>query len=98
MRWMYILLACLSVPNLFVLFGLSIWLGGDAWYGKVEAGRYFVGSKGHLTEVSRFAYHLSLYQLYSVFFGYAAVFGLSIIGQIVRMIDWANARIFSSDP
>ncbi len=87
-----IILAWLSVPNLVLLFALSAWLGGDACSGKVDAGHYFVGNRGHLTEVSKFAYHLSLYQIYSVFFGYASVFGLTAIGQIVRLMRWLRAR------
>ncbi len=96
--WVFIAIMCLTFPNLLVMHGISAWLGGDAWHGKIEAGRYFVDSKGHLTEVSRFAYHVSLYQTYSVFFGYAALFAPYAIYQIVRMIDRVKAVMRSSAP
>jgi hypothetical protein len=87
---------CLSVPNLLVLFGISAWLGGDAWYGRIEAGRYFVGSKGRLTEVTELKYYLSLFQIYSVFIGYTGLFVATGFVQIGRLISWFKARLRSS--
>jgi hypothetical protein len=97
-RWTITVLLCLSVPNLFILFGISAWLGGDAWYGKVEAGRYFVGSKGRLTEVTEYQYYLSLFQIYSVFVGFAGVFGATIIKQFAGLINWVRSRLSPSAP
>jgi hypothetical protein len=91
-----ITLICLSVPNLLLLFWISAWLGGDAWYGRVEAGRYFVASKGRLTEVTELKYYLSLFQIYSIFIGYAGVLVATGFVQIVRLIGWLKARLCSS--
>jgi hypothetical protein len=91
-----IALLCLSVPNLFVLFGISAWLGGDAWHGMINNGRYFVGSKGRFTEVTAFKYYLSLFQIYSVFIGYAGLLVATSFVQIGRLISWFKARLRSS--
>lgn len=42
-------------------------LGGSAANGKVEDGRYYVGSHGKYVEVSRESYYLSLIQSYGLF-------------------------------
>jgi hypothetical protein len=97
-RWAMIALICLSVPNLFVLYGISAWLGGDAWYGKIEAGRYFVGSKGRLAEVTEQKYYLILYQIYSVIIGYAGLFVAMVFAQVLRLISWARARLSTPNP
>ena len=44
----------------FLIFGaLSIYLGGDASMGKVEDGRYYLGLRGHYTEVSQAVFNYS---------------------------------------
>ncbi len=97
-RWVMIALLCLSVPNLFVLFGISAWLGGDAWHGMIVDGRYFVGRKGRFTEVTAFKYYLSLNQIYTVFVGYAGLFVATLFTQTTGLISWVKARLRSSAP
>jgi hypothetical protein len=80
------------------LFGISAWLGGDAWHGMINDGRYFVGSKGRFTEVIAFKYYLSLYQIYSVIIGYAGVFVAMVFAQVLRLISWARARLSTPNP
>lgn len=51
----------LTVLNMTV-FGITIlFLGGDAWGGKIEGGEYFVGNHGNLTEVSRSVWFFNQY-------------------------------------
>ena len=45
--------------NLLIFGALSIILGGDASMGKIEEGRYFLGLRGHYTEVSEAIYTYS---------------------------------------
>jgi hypothetical protein len=42
-----------GIANLAVFMGVADQLGGDALNGRVEAGHYYLGSHGRLTEVSR---------------------------------------------
>jgi hypothetical protein len=97
-RYAMITMICLSVPNLLVLFGISAWLGGDAWYGMINDGRYFVGSKGRFTEVTAFKYYLSLNQIYTVFVGYAGLFVATLFALTTGLISWVKARLRSSAP
>ena len=42
----------LGFANFALFFTISVAIGGDAVAGRVEGGRYYVSSHGHLTEVS----------------------------------------------
>jgi hypothetical protein len=49
----------LTFLNLFAFLLFTAYLGGAALWGKEEGGRYYVGSHGHYTEVSRRVYGYS---------------------------------------
>ena len=52
----------------FVIFWISaLYLGGDALSGKAVEGHYFLGERGHLTEVSRAVFRYSQWHVRSVF-------------------------------
>ena len=50
---------CLAVLNIFAFLIHDALIGGSAGIGKVEGQKYFVGSHGRYTEVSRAAYRFS---------------------------------------
>jgi hypothetical protein len=65
--------------NFTVFIMLSFYLGGDAWNGHEEGGKYFLDSHGKLTEVTRAVFTYSWWHMFSVFvtapFMFAAAFG-----------------------
>ena len=50
---------CLALLNLFAFMIHDAVIGGSAGIGKVQDGKYYVGSHGHYTEVSRAAFRFS---------------------------------------
>jgi hypothetical protein len=76
-----------SVWDIIALSGLAIWfswmvvslcLGGDAFLGREEGGKYFLGSHGNCTEVSRRVFIFSRIHGYIAWAGFS-VFGLTAI-------------------
>ncbi|HXB58864.1 MAG TPA: hypothetical protein VNU95_04845 [Candidatus Acidoferrales bacterium] len=62
-------------------------LGGDAFQGKVEGDRYFLGSHGKVTQVSRKVY------IYSVIHGYTAFTGwVVMILVVIIKLDGRNKK------
>lgn len=57
----------LGVINFAVFWIIGVYLGGDALGGKAVDGRYFLGNRGHLTEVSRAVFTYSQWHARSVF-------------------------------
>jgi hypothetical protein len=55
-----------ALANFLVFFAVAIYIGGDAWNGKVEEGRYYVASHGKYTEVSSEVWHYSHAHVISV--------------------------------
>ena len=49
-------LCLLCVANWLACGAVALWLGGDAWGGYIESGRYYVGGHGRYAEVSHVAY------------------------------------------
>jgi len=58
---------------------LAWWLGGDAFNGHERAGKYFLSSKGQLTEVSYAVFLYSKIHIYALF----ANFALLIISALI---------------
>ena len=56
----------LVVANFLAFAALSFYLGGDALSGKVELGRFYLGSHGHYTEVSHQVFRYSQMHAQSV--------------------------------
>ena len=50
---------CMAMLNFFAFMIHDALIGGSAGNGKVQAGKYYVGSHGHYTEVSRAAFRFS---------------------------------------
>ena len=50
---------CLAVVNFFAFMIHDALIGGSAGIGRVENGKYYVGSHGRYTEVSRAAFRFS---------------------------------------
>ena len=61
----------------------SLWLGGDAFLGRQEGGKFFLGSHGNYTEVSRSVF------MFSRIHGYIAWTGFSIF--LLGAIKWTLA-------
>jgi len=57
----------LCVLNFVVFLAGDIVLGGSAVNGKIEGGRFFLGSHGRLTEVNEATFYYSKWHCYSVF-------------------------------
>jgi hypothetical protein len=60
-------LTVLTFVNFFAALALAMFLGGDAFQGRVEDGHYWLGYKGRYQEVSAGTYWFSRLQLFSVF-------------------------------
>lgn len=57
----------LAIANFLFFLAISIYLGGDAFNGKVEKGHYYLLSHGRLTEVSPRVWKYSWWHEVSVF-------------------------------
>ena len=51
------MIVAIAFLNFMLLALISAFIGGDALNGKIEDGRYYVGSHGHYTEVWKTPYH-----------------------------------------
>lgn len=67
-KWWYLLILVLVLPviNIAVYVTVAGYLGGDAINGRVDDGRYFLGSHGKYTEVSRAVFDYSRIHTYTV--------------------------------
>ncbi len=65
--WLVYGVGVIAFVNMAVFFVFALTMGGDALSGHQAGGRYFLGSKRQLTEVSRGVYLFSLWQVGSVF-------------------------------
>lgn len=59
-------LVALAFVNFLAFFLIALYLGGDAWNGKVDGGRYFLMSHGKYTEVSQAVWTYSWWHVISV--------------------------------
>ncbi len=73
-KWVVYPTAALAMLNFFAFFEGSIYLGGDALNGYVQAGHYFVCAHGRCSEVSSAIWHYSYWHAYSSFIGIVLVF------------------------
>jgi hypothetical protein len=69
----------LCLLNWFVWSWIGASLGGDAFEGKVEGDKYFLGSHGKLTQVSQRVYNYSVIHCYTAFGGWAILVLVGII-------------------
>ena len=73
------IVSLLWIANFAVYVGVAIWLGGDAFNGHSDAGRYFLAMRGHLTEVSRGVFQFSRWYTYILFAHFAVAFVFGVI-------------------
>jgi hypothetical protein len=73
--------------------GIAIWfswmvasafIGGDAFSGKIEGGKYFLGRHGHYTEVSRNVFTLNRFHGYVAWSGFGIGILAAIAGNLSR--------------
>lgn len=76
-------LFAITILNFFVFFVVATLIGGDAFNGKIEDGKYYVASKGTYTEVSKAVFTYSRCHVYSLFVTFAA--------GICAMAVWSRA-------
>jgi hypothetical protein len=83
----------LAVVNFFTFIAGSLYLGGDALNGYVEAGKYFVCAHGSCSEVSSKIWHYSYWHATTAMYGILLVFAEVALfvntGDIT--IDWDAA-------
>jgi len=64
----------LALANFFAFVLISLYLGGDAVNGKIDSGRFYLGSHGRYTEVSARVFTYSKWHTYSVLVTHSAAF------------------------
>jgi hypothetical protein len=84
MRIVLGILALAVVLNLVSWLGFTVTQGGDALNGKIEDGRYYLGSHGHYTEVSVGKYQFSRCQTVSNMIILPIVIGGSLLWEYRR--------------
>lgn len=67
-----------ACANFFFFLLGYILIGGDALQGEQSDGRYWVGNKGNLREVSKAAYHYSVLHLMSLLFSHPLALAMVI--------------------
>lgn len=73
-----------GIINFLAFFIVTNVVGGDAFNGKIQEGRYFLGYRGTYTEVGRFAYNCSYVHDLSIFITHP----MAVIGLFL----WSMAR------
>ncbi len=74
----------LGLVNFLVFYGLAVYLGGDAFDGKIQDGHFFLLSHGRYTEVSEFIFNYSKWHVYSVFITHPLAIAASILSRRYR--------------
>ena len=73
-KWVIYPTAILVMINFFIFVFTSVYLGGDALNGHIEAGRYFLCAHGHCTEVSSSIWHYSYWHSWATIGSFLLVF------------------------
>jgi hypothetical protein len=69
----------IALVNFTAFWLIAVSCGGDAWNGYIKNGRYFLGSHGAYTEVSRTFWKYSYYHVIMTWIAHGTVFiGLAI--------------------
>ena len=71
--------ASVVMINFFIFVFMSVYLGGDALNGHIEAGHYFLCAHGHCTEVSRSIWHYSYWHAWTTIAGFLLVFAETVL-------------------
>jgi len=75
-----------AILNFVGFFLISLLLGGDAVNGKIEAGRYYLSSRGAFIEVSQTVWIYSYVHVISVWISHP----LGALGVLLRFADVSN--------
>jgi hypothetical protein len=67
-------LMVIALLNFFSFMIVASILGGDAVNGRTDGQRYYLGSHGHYTEVSRSVFEYSKFHTHSVWFTHSLAF------------------------
>ena len=73
------------IANFLAFFVISLWLGGTAWNGTVENGKYYLGEHGRFTEVSQRVFRYSRIHA-----------GLMVISMLAGLVLLVAAKIRES--
>lgn len=73
-KWVLYPTSVLVMVNFFTFIGASVYLGGDALNGYVQAGHYFLCAHGHCTAVSSSVWHYSWWHAVTALGGILLVF------------------------
>jgi hypothetical protein len=77
--------AVVAIVNFMAFWLVAVSCGGDAWNGYVKDGRYFLGSHGAYTEVSRSFWTYSYYHVLLTWVTHGTAFiGMAIFLNIKR--------------
>jgi hypothetical protein len=87
-KWVIYPTAILAMINFIVFVVGSVYLGGDALNGYVQAGHYFVCAHGHCTEVSIATWHYSYWHAYASMGGILLIFGEVALFLNLGDIEW----------
>src|SRR4051812_26095174 len=88
----FIVLAVLAPFNFLLYAVIADNIGGDAINGKVDAGRYYLGSHGQYTEVSRAVFTYSKFHTYAVWANYLLFFISGAVLEIRRRRDRSKQK------
>jgi hypothetical protein len=86
-KWVVYPTVALAMANFFAFIGGSIYLGGDALNGYMQAGHFFVCAHGHCSEVSSPIWHYSYWHAYSSFLGIVLVFA-----EVALFRNWGDIK------
>lgn len=78
----FIVLAAVAPLNFLLYAVIADNIGGDAVNGRAEAGRFYLGSHGHYTEVSRAVFTYSKLHTYAVWANYLLFFTYGAVLEI----------------
>jgi hypothetical protein len=87
-KWVVYPTMALAMINFFAFIAGSLFLGGDALNGHVQAGHYFVCAHGSCTEVSSAVWHYSYWHAYASLGGIVLVFAETALFLNTGDIKW----------
>jgi hypothetical protein len=85
------MLVCVGLLNFCAFMAHDSLIGGSAGLGKVENGKYYVGSHGHYTEVSQAAFEFSKWHEVSALLMFLVAM-LILMDMIFSKSKWGNFK------
>ena len=78
------ILLVLSLLNVFSAILIAVALGGSATNGKVEGNHYFIGDRGHFSEVPRWIWFYSKFHMTSMFVSGLVFFAAYVLLSLLK--------------